>query len=200
MSTQRNVRLLSPEEYLAIEREAEFKSEYVDGVMYAMTGAKYWHVQIVGNLTIHIGSQLLGRPCSVLPVDMKVRLPASRQFFYPDISVVCGEPQFHDRRTDVILNPVLIIEVLSKSTESFDRGDKFQAYQTLESLREYVLVAQDKPVVEQYVRHTNETWTYKATIGRDSSLPLPSIECTLDLSAVYDKVDWKEYERSSNDD
>lgn len=200
MSTQRNVRLLSPEEYLAIERKAEFKSEYVDGVMYQMTGANYWHVQIVGNLTIHLGSQLLGRPCSVLPVDMKVRLPDSRKFFYPDLSVVCGEPQFHDQRTDVILNPVLIIEVLSKSTESFDRGNKFQAYQTLDSLREYVLVAQNKPAVEQYVRQTNGTWTYKAAIGRDSSLLLPSIECTLDLSAVYDKVDWKEYERSSNDD
>ncbi|MGH9942813.1 MAG: Uma2 family endonuclease, partial [Pyrinomonadaceae bacterium] len=95
-------------------------------------------------------------------------------------------------RTDVILNPILIIEVLSKSTESFDRGDKFQAYQTIESLREYVLVAQDKPAVEQFVRQTNGTWNYRAVIGRESSLFLPSVECTLDLGGVYDKVNWEQ--------
>ncbi|MDQ3688404.1 MAG: Uma2 family endonuclease [Acidobacteriota bacterium] len=191
MSTQPTTTLLTPEEYLALEREAEFKSEYVDGVIYAMTGAKYWHVQVVGNITAELVFQLRKRPCSILPTDMKVRLPDSSKFFYPDVSVVCGEPQFHDERTDVILNPVLIVEVLSKSTASFDRGDKFQAYQTLESLREYILVAQNKPVVEQYVRQTKEEWTYKAVVGRDSSLLLPSVECTLNLSAVYDKVNWE---------
>lgn len=192
MSTQLTTTLLTPEEYLAVEREAEFKSEYIDGAVYAMTGAKYWHTQITGNIIIELGSQLRGRPGSVLPADMKVRVPDASKFFYPDVSVVCGKPQFHDQRTDVILNPVLIAEVLSKSTASFDRGEKFQAYQTIPSLREYVLVAQNKPVVEHFVRQTNDEWTYKAAIGRGSSLRLPSVECTLDLSAVHDKVNWEQ--------
>jgi Uma2 family endonuclease len=121
---------------------------------------------------------------------MKVRLPDSRKFFYPDVSVVCGEVQFHDDRRDIILNPLLVIEVLSGSTEAFDRGAKFQAYQTLDSLKEYVLVAQNKPVVEQYVRESGGRWTYTAVAGLESSLALPSVECTLSLSAVYDKVDF----------
>jgi Uma2 family endonuclease len=121
---------------------------------------------------------------------MKVRMPDSRKFFYPDVTVLCGDPQFHDERTDTILNPLLIIEVLSKSTEAFDRGGKFHAYQQLESLQEYLLVAQDRPAVEQYVRQPDGTWTYRAAVGIESSLPLPSIECTLGLSAVYDRVSW----------
>lgn len=190
MSTLRQQTSVSAEEYLAVEREAEFKSEYLDGAVYAMTGATISHIRIVTNLTIELGLQVRGRPCSVLSNEMKVRMPDSRKFFYPDVAVVCGQPQFHDERTDIILNPLLVIEVLSKSTESFDRGTKFQAYQGLDSLREYVLVAQDKPAVEQYVRQSDGSWTYRAAVGLESSLSLPSVECTLDLSAVYDKVEW----------
>ena len=105
------------------------------------------------------------------------------------MTIVCGELQFHDNRRDIILNPVLIIEVLSESTEAFDRGAKFQAYQTLDSLKEYVLVAQDRPVVEQFVRQADGKWTYTSVTGLEGSLSLPSVECTLNLSAVYDKVD-----------
>jgi Uma2 family endonuclease len=179
---------VTAEEYLALERLAEYKSEYFDGVVYAMSGASLSHNKIVANVIIELGQQLRGRPCSVLPSDMKVRMPDSRKFFYPDVSVVCGEPEFHDERSDVLLNPVLIIEVLSESTAAFDRGDKFQAYQQMESLKEYLLISQDKSVVEQYVRQTREVWSYTATVGQESSLYLPSIECTLRLEAVYDKV------------
>lgn len=189
MATQLNT-FVSPEEYLAVERESDTKSEYFDGTVYAMTGASLRHIQIVSNLTIELGTQLRARPCRALPSEMKVRLPDSRKFFYPDMTVVCGKPLFHDERTDIILNPVLVIEVLSPSTEAFDRGAKFQAYQTLNSLMEYVLVAQDKPVVEQYVRRADGKWDYTAVIGLESSLLLPSVECTLNLSAVYDKVDF----------
>lgn len=189
MTTQPTSTLLTPDEYLAIERAAESRSEYVDGVVYAMTGASLNRIRIVTNLTIELGSQLRGRPCEALSNEMKVRMPDSRKFFYPDVTVICGDPQFHDERTDTILNPVLIIEVLSESTEAFDRGLKFQSYQRMESLREYVLVAQDKHVIEQYVRQADEKWTYSATIGRESSLFLPSVECTLSLGAVYDRVD-----------
>lgn len=181
--------LLTPEEYLAAEREAETRSEYVDGVMYPTTGAKLPHILIVSNINTELSVQLRGRPCVTLPSEMKVRMPDSQKFFYPDITVVCGEPRFHDERTDVILNPVLLIEVLSKSTEAFDRGLKFQAYQQLPSLREYLLVAQDNPFIEQFVRQDDGSWSYRAAAGREGSLALPSVECRLGLGAVYDKVD-----------
>ncbi len=197
MSTQPDI-YISPEEYLALERQAEFKSEYFDGVMYAMSGASLNHNKIVANVIGELVQQLRGRPCSALPSDIKVRMPDSRKFFYPDVSVVCGEPQFHNERTDVILNPILIIEVLSESTEAFDRGGKFQAYQRLESLQEYILLSQNKPVVEQYVRQSEVVWKYTAAIGLESSLSLPSIECTLNLSNVYDKVTETETDERTN--
>jgi Uma2 family endonuclease len=190
MSTLRQQTYVSPEEYLTLEREAEFRSEYLDGEVYAMTGASIWHIQIVSNITRELSSQLRPRPCRVLSNEMKVRMPDSRKFFYPDLTVVCGEPQFHDERTDAILNPQLVVEVLSKGTEAFDRGGKFFAYQQLESLAEYVLVSQDRPAVEQFVRQPDGTWNYRAAVGLESSLTLPSVECTIELSAVYDKVSW----------
>jgi Uma2 family endonuclease len=189
MATQLNT-YVSPEEYLAVERESDTKSEYYDGVVYAMTGARINHIRIVTNLTVELATQLRGRRCDVLSNEMKVRLQNSRKFFYPDVTVVCGKPLFHDEREDIILNPLLVIEVLSKSTEAFDRGAKFQAYQTLDSLKEYLLVAQDKPIIEQYVRQSDGKWTYTALVGLENSLTLPSVECTLNLSAVYDKVDF----------
>ncbi|HLM58022.1 MAG TPA: Uma2 family endonuclease [Pyrinomonadaceae bacterium] len=189
MTTQ-TITYVTPDEYLATQRLSEDRAEYLDGVVYPMTGATINHIRIVANLTTELVIQLRGRKGDVLPTDMKVRLADSQKFFYPDVVVVGGEPQFHDGRRDVILNPIIIVEVLSPSTEAFDRGAKFQAYQTLESLKEYVLVEQDKPVVEQYVRRADGKWDYKAYHGLEASLTLPSIECTLNLSAVYDKVEF----------
>ncbi|HYY93264.1 MAG TPA: Uma2 family endonuclease [Pyrinomonadaceae bacterium] len=189
MTTQ-TIAYVTPDEYLAAERLSESRSEYLDGVVCPMPGASLKHIQIVSNITAELSLQLRARPCRVLPIDLKVRLPDSRKFFYPNLSVVCGEPQFHDERRDIILNPLLVVEVLSKSTEAFDRGAKFQAYQTLESLKEYVLVAQDQPFVEQFVRQADAKWTYTSGAGLESSFSLPSVECTLNLSAVYDKVDF----------
>lgn len=180
---------VTPEEYLTFERQAEYKSEYMDGQVYAMSGASLRHNTIVANLVSELVSQLRDRPCRALPSDMKVRLPDSRKFFYPDVSVFCGSPQFHDEHTDVLLNPMLLIEVLSESTASFDRGKKFLAYQHIESLQEYILISQDTHLVEQYVRQTKGSWTYTATVGLDSSVTLPSIACTLSLKAVYDKTE-----------
>src|SRR5919202_2677816 len=188
MTTQ-TITYVTPDEYLAAERLSESRSEYLDGVVCPMPGASLRHIQIVSNITTELSVQLRARPCHVLPIDMKVRLPDSRKIFYPDVTVVFGEVQFHDDRQDIILNPLLVIEVLSGSTEAFDRGAKFLAYQTLDSLKEYVLVAQDKPVVEHYVRNEGGTWTYTSASGLESSLTLPSVECTLKLSAVYDRVD-----------
>lgn len=191
MATQ-TIAYVTPDEYLAVERLSETRSEYLDGVVCPMTGGSLTHIQITGNLVIELGTQLRSRPCRVLAIDLKVRMPDSRKFFYPDVTVVCDKPQFHDERRDIILNPVLIIEVLSPSTEAFDRGAKFQAYQTIESLKEYVLVAQDSPTIEQFVRQADGKWTYTAVTGLESSIVLPSVECTLNLSAVYDKVDFNQ--------
>lgn len=188
--TTETVTHVTPDEYLAAERLSEYRSEYLDGGVYPMTGGSVDHIRIVANITAELVIQLRGRRCDVLPVDMKVRLPDSQKFFYPDVSVVCGELQFHDDRRDIILNPGVVIEVLSPSTEAFDRGAKFHAYRTIESLKEYVLVSQEKPSVEQFIRNGDGKWTYRATAVLGSSLALPSIECNLSLSAVYDKVEF----------
>jgi Uma2 family endonuclease len=189
MTTQ-TVTYVTPEEYLAAERLSETRSEYLDGGVFPMPGGSLNHNQITTNLVIELGTQLRASPCRVLGMDLKVRMPDSRKFFYPDLAVVCGEPQFHDDRRDIITNPDLVIEVLSPSTEAFDRGAKFQAYRTIESLKEYLLVSQGTPLIEQYVRGDDGKWTLTTAAGLESSLALPSIECTLNLAAVYDKVDF----------
>jgi Uma2 family endonuclease len=181
---------VTPEEYLAAERLSETRSEYLDGGVYPMPGGSLNHNQLTTNLILELGAQLRTRPCRVLGMDLKVRVPDSRKFFYPDVVVVCGEPLFHDERQDIILNPILVIEVLSKSTEAFDRGAKFRAYRTIESLKEYLLVAQDGPSVEQYVKDGDGSWKLVEAVGLEGSLTLPSIECSLKLDAVYDKVDF----------
>ena len=181
---------VTPEEYLAAERLSETRSEYLDGGVYPMPGGSLNHNQVTINLAFELRVQLRTRPCRVLGMDLKVRMPDSRKFFYPDLVVVCGEPQFHDDRKDILLNPIIVIEVLSKSTEAFDRGAKFQAYRTVASLREYLLVEQDRPLVEQYVKQEDGKWALSTAEGLDTSLTLPSIECTLNLGAVYDKVDF----------
>ena len=179
---------LSPEEYLAIERRAGCKSEYADGVMYAMAGGSERHNLIVANTITTIGLQLRGRPCRVYPSDLKVRLPNSRKFFYPDVSVVCGEPRFADDERDVVLNPVLIVEVTSESTAAYDRSKKFWSYQQIESLREYVLVAQDDFLIEHYVRQEGDAWLYLKVAGLESVVNLPSVNCEVALRDIYDKV------------
>ena len=189
MTTQ-TVTHVTPDEYLAAERLSEYRSEYLDGGVYPMTGGSTNHIRIVANLTHQLLNQLHERDCDVFPTEMKVRLQESRKFFYPDVVVVCGELRYHDDRKDIIVNPDLVVEVLSPSTEAFDRGKKFEAYQTIDSLKEYLLVAQDKPRVEQYVRNGDGKWTFAATEGLESSLALPSIESTLNLSAVYKRVEF----------
>lgn len=179
---------LTPEEYLAIERIAEFKSEYIDGIMYAMAGGSERHNIIVANLIISVGIQLRGRPCRVYPSDLKVRVPNSSKFLYPDVSVVCGETRFADDHKDVILNPVLIAEVLSDSTAGFDRGKKFISYQQIVSLKEFIFVAQDEILVEKYARQDDESWVYTKARDIDGVVALRSIECIVKLSDIYDKA------------
>ncbi len=180
---------LTPEEYLAIERKAEYKSEYFNGEMFAMAGASERHVLIVTNLVAELRGQLRRRPCTVYSTDLRVRVSSTGLYTYPDVVVVCGQPQFADDQKDTLLNPTLIIEVLSDSTKDYDRGGKFQHYRALASLTEYVLVAQDKCHVEHYVRQPENRWLLSETNELKDTIHLSSIECNLALVEVYDKVD-----------
>ncbi len=176
----------TPEEYLALERNAEFRSEYLDGRIVAMTGALRPHVVIVGNLTREISGRLLDGPCEVYATDMKVKIEASGRYVYPDLSVSC-EPRFDDDYTDVLLTPVLIVEVLSDGTEQYDRGEKFVHYRRIETLREYVLVSQKEPLVERYVRG-GDVWRFHSVDGRESSLVLTSLDVEIPLQRIYAKA------------
>jgi len=187
MSSQTRT-LLTPEEYLAIERKAEVRNEYYAGEMFAMTGASREHNLIAGNLTRRLMEQLDGRPCEVYSTDMRVRIPATGLYTYPDVSVVCGEPQFEDDHVDTLLNPFVIIEILSASTERYDRGRKFEHYQQIPSLVEYLLIAQETCRVEQFVRQGASQWLYSEAHRLEDVLTLGSINCALELKDVYARV------------
>jgi Uma2 family endonuclease len=181
----------TPDQYLLMEREAEFKSEYIDGYIVAMVGASEPHNLIVTNTASELRNKLKARDCRVYSSDMRVDLRERMLFAYPDVVVVCGELQladdpFHDN----LRNPILIIEVLSQSTERYDRGLKFFKYRRIESLEEYVLIAQDRPLVEQYVRQPNSNWLMTEISGLDGVVHLNSTGCDLKLSEVYDKVEF----------
>jgi Uma2 family endonuclease len=182
----------SPEEYLAMEREAEFKSEYIDGEIIAMVGASERHNLIVTNLVIDLGTQLKKRACKVYTSDMRVDIRERYLYAYPDVIVVCGEAKFRCGEMDNLLNPSLIIEVLSKTTENYDRGRKFIQYRRIESLQEYLLVAQDEPRIEQYLRQPSNEWLLSEFNGLETTIDLSSINCRLHLAEVYDKVDFPE--------
>jgi Uma2 family endonuclease len=181
---------LTPEEYLAAERRNECKSEYIDGEMVAMTGASRWHNIIGVNFTTSLHRQLTGRPCEVYANDMRVKIASRRDYAYtyPDVVVVCGEPQFEDGHLDTLLNPAVLIEVLSESTERYDRGKKFSFYRTIESLTEYVLVAQDEYRIEQYTKQSDGRWMLSDHRSPDDVVELASVRCTLALREVYEKV------------
>jgi Uma2 family endonuclease len=179
---------LTPEEYLAIERRNEYKSEYVDGEMVAMTGASRRHNLITVNITGQLYPQLRGRPCESYASEMRVRIPTTHAYMYPDVVIVCGEPRLEDDYLDTLLNPTVLVEVPSESTERYDRGRKFDFYRTIESLAEYVLVAQDECRVEQYAKQPDGRWLLTDHRSPEDVVELPSIQCTLKLSDVYEKV------------
>lgn len=187
MSVQPDL-LLTAQEYLELERRREGKSEFFRGEMFAMGGASFAHNTITGNLVRELGQQLKKNPCTVCPGDQRVHIPATGLYTYPDVVVVCGEPQFEDEQLDTLLNPLLIVEVLSSSTEAYDRGKKFEHYRTVASLGEYLLVAQDEPRVERYQRQEGGLWLFQAAVGLEAVVGLASIPCRLALAEVYDKV------------
>lgn len=192
MSAAQTPKKLTPAEYLAIERKAATKSEYYRGEMFAMAGASYEHNRVKDNLARQIGNQLEGGPCFPLTSDMRVLIQATGLFTYPDIVIVCGPPEFADAEVDTLLNPQVIIEVLSESTEKYDRGAKFRQYQQIPSLREYVLVSQNEPVVERFVRQTSGDWLLTTFTGRYGEFALETAPARIPLVQVYSGVTFPE--------
>lgn len=188
MSTLPQRSALTAEEYLARERQAEFKSEYFNGEVFAMAGTSRAHSRIVSNIIRAVDHQLLQRGCNIYPSDMRVKIKKIGKYTYPDAVVTCGKELFEDDVVDTLLNPVLIFEILSHSTEAYDRGRKFQHYQFIDSLAEYILITQDAIRVEQYVRQSDRTWLYLEYQSIDDVIKLESVNCELPLKELYVNV------------
>lgn len=182
---------LTPEEYLAIERQADHRGEYYAGEIFAMAAAGERHVLIVTNLTGELSTLLKKRPCKVYSNKMRVRVEQTGMYAYPDVVVVCGAPTFEDEHNDTLLNPTVIVEVLSDSTEAYDRGRKFEHYRQIPSLAEYLLVAQDRHRIEQFIKQPDGGWLFIEFTTIDASVKLPSIDCELSVAEVYDKVEFE---------
>ena len=187
MSTQPKS-FLTPEEYLAIERRSETRSEYLNGEMFAMVGASRKRNLIAGNIFGELRQALKGKPCEAYTNDMRVRIPATGLYTYPDVVVVCGEPEFEDEHIDTLINPTFVVEVLSDSTESYDRGRKAGFYRSVESIAEYLLVSQDEYRVEQYVKQTDGKWLLTDIRSLESTVDLVSLQYALPMKEIYDRV------------
>ncbi len=188
MSSQLNT-YLSPEEYLDIERKAERKSEYYAGEMFALAGTSRRHNLITGNVARVLGNQSLDRPCNIYSMDLRVKVSETGKYTYPDVVVTCGEEKFEDAEMDTLLNPLVIIEVLSDSTEAYDRGKKFEQYQRIESFVEYILVSQTPYRVEQFVRESERKWAYYEYHNAQDVVQINSIECKIMLKDIYAKIE-----------
>jgi Uma2 family endonuclease len=180
---------LSAQEYLHRERSGDAKHEYLAGDVFAMAGGSEEHNLIVGNTLASLHAQLRRRPCRVYPSDMRVKVEQTGLYTYPDITVVCGQPQFEDEHRDTLMNPTVIIEVLSPSTERYDRGKKFQNYRTIASLQEYLLISQDACRLEHYARQPDNQWLLSEASSLEAVMSLPSVACLLALKDVYEKVE-----------
>lgn len=192
MSAKPKKKYISSEDYLALERESLEKHEYFDGEIFAMAGTSEEHANISSNINISLGIQLKKRPCKSYQSDLRVHIPATGLYTYPDVMVVCGKAELlEDAFLDTVLNPVLIIEVLSPSTADYDKGTKFDHYRTIESLQEYILVWQDKKRVARYTKQENESWVLRDFIGDDAEIALSSIDCQITMEDIYDKVDFE---------
>lgn len=191
---------LTREEYLELERSAEYKSEYYAGKMYAMSGASLAHNILVANLIFVLKSHFSAtkRNCLVLPSDMRLYVPVRKHFYtYPDVMIVCGKPELDDERKDILKNPLLIAEVLSPSTAEYDRGKKFEFYRMLSGLKEYVLIEQERPSVEVFTRSEGDEWRYRAAAGATGEIRLDSVDYNLLLGELYDRIEFppeEEYE------
>ncbi len=179
---------ISEAEYLAFERESDIKHEYVNGTVYAMSGAKRAHNLICTNIVRHYGTQLAQQGCEIYQSDMRVQVKATGSYRYPDVVIVCGEPTFADDESDTLLNPTILIEVTSPSTIAVDRGVKSWEYRHLPSLTDYLLIAQDDARIERYQRQADDRWLLSDTLGLNSQVELAALDCTLVLAQIYENV------------
>ena len=180
---------LTPEQYLEIERAAQERSEFWNGEMFALSGASVPHGVITGNILAGLHARLRDKPCRVFPPDLKILVAPTGLFAYPDVVVVCGRPEYVDGVRDVVKNPILVVEVLSPSTEAWDRGGKFAHYRQLPTLREILFVAQDEVRVEQYTRQEGAAWLLTGAAALDAVVHVSSLECELPVAEIYAKVD-----------
>ena len=187
------------EQYLASEEISPYKSEYVNGAIYAMAGGSFNHSVISGNAFFEVARQLRGRPCRVLNGDMLIQIAATSTFTYPDLSVACGEPQFSDARQRAITNPIALFEILSPSTEAYDRGAKFAHYRKLDSLEQYVLISQERPIIEVFTR-VEGVWQFGDARGLDAQIELSAISCILALADVYSGISFEFNATDTNTD
>lgn len=181
----------TPEQYLELEQASQERHEYLDGRIHAMTGGTPAHALIAGNVIASLHAALRGRPCRVFTSDLKIRVEATGLHTYPDVSAICGDPRLGGAHGELLLNPSVLVEVLSPSTERYDRGEKFVHYRQIPSLREYVLVWQDWMHVERFARDAAAPtrWVLADASGPEGEIDLPSIGCTLRLRDVYERVD-----------
>jgi len=179
---------MTPPQFLAYDRASAQRYELVDGQIYALAGGSQQHSLIITNVVASLHGQLRRRECTVYASDMRVKTPQTALYTYPDVSVVCGKPLFEDDSRDTLLNPIVIIEVLSPSTERYDRGRKFRSYRLIETLQEYILIAQDARQIEHFERQPDGQWTFSSVGEDEADLKLPSIGCHLSVADVYEKV------------
>jgi Uma2 family endonuclease len=190
----------SPEDYLAFERTSDTKHEYLAGTIYAMSGGSARHNRIAGSTYAALYAQLRRRNCTVYPSDMRVKAVQTGLYTYPDITIVCGNEQFEDAKEDSLVNPTIIIEVLSPSTEKYDRGKKFQHYRTILSLREYILIAQDSYHVERFLRQSDNTWILSESTDPTGIIALTTIHAVLNVEEIYEKVTFTERDTDAKDE
>ena len=179
------------EEYIELDKNSEERYEYFDGEVFALAGGNIEHATISANLVRALGNRLAGRHCRALTSDVRVKVPAAFPYRYPDVSVVCGEPVIESNLgQEMLVNPILLVEVLSSSTAAYDHGDKFSAYQSIASFREYLLISQERPHVVQYVRQPDNRWLRAEISGLAGLLTLESLDITLPLSEIYEQVNF----------
>jgi len=189
---RRTKKVFSPSEYLAMEEVADYKSEYFNGEIFAMSGGTPDHSSVAVNVTIALGTRLTTKPCRVFNSDMRLHIESNSLYTYPDVMVICGKIELVKRRNDTVTNPVLIVEVLSESTRDYDRGMKFNMYKQVPSLQEYVVVESENPRVECYRRGADDQWVVEMIDDTSATVRLASVACEISISEIYRKVSWEQ--------
>ena len=199
MVTAIKTRYYTPEEYLELEEQAEFKSEYRDGEIVPMTGGTTNHNEISLNFAAYLKLALRKKPYRVYMGDVKLWIPSYRQYTYPDIMVIQGEPVYMGKGKTTVMNPMLMVEVLSKSTQNYDRGDKFEYYRSIPEMKEYILIDQKRFYAMQYVKNDANQWVLSEYTGKESAIALNSLEFEISFSDLYEGVDFTEEEEGDRD-